>query len=81
MKPPTSFDRPSRWVLLVALLFLTLDLVVLGWLAFGATRLLLVVGVVAAWLLLVILSCSKRIRTESVGFLKRCLDAARDFNG
>jgi hypothetical protein len=81
MKPHTLVARPSLWVVLVALLFLALDLVVIGWLSFGPTRILLGLGLIVAWLLLVILSCSRRIRVESVSFLKRFLDAARDING
>jgi hypothetical protein len=81
MKAPTTFDRPSLGVFLVALLVLMLDLVVLGLLSIGSTPMLIGLGLTVAWLLLVILSGSKQIRVETVAFLKKFLDAAREFNG
>ena len=81
MKAHPNYDRPSRGLLLVALLALTLDLVLIGLLSFGPTPAWLGLGLIAAWLLSVILFCSKRIRDESVDFLRKFLGAARDFNG
>ncbi len=81
MRKPTTLDRPSPGAFLVLLLCLVLDLVVIGLLSFGPTRVLAGTGLAAAWLLLVILTCSKRIRGETAGLLRKFLDAARDFNG
>jgi hypothetical protein len=80
MKNHTTFDRPSPGVFLVLFLVLVLDLVVIGLLGIGFTRVLAGMGVAAAWLLMVILSCSKRTRGETAGLLRKFLDAARDFN-
>lgn len=63
------------------LLGLVLDLVVIGLLSVGATRVLAGVGLAAAWLLLMILSCSKGIRDETAGLLRKFLNAGKDFNG
>jgi hypothetical protein len=65
----------------VLLLGLVLDLVIIGLLGFGWTPVLGGVGLAAAWLLLMILSCSKRIRSETAGLMRKFLDAAGDFIG
>ena len=81
MRTHTPLERPSVGVFLVLLLLLTLDLIFIGLLTFGSTRVLVGSGLAAAWLLLVVLSCSKPIRSETVEFLRKFLDAARGFNG
>ncbi len=81
MKTHTTLRRPSFGVLLVVLLFLALDLVVIGLLSSGPTRMLLGLGLTDSWLLFTMLSCSQRIRGESLDFLRQFLDAAKDFDG
>jgi hypothetical protein len=81
MRKLAPLARPSAGFLLVVMLFLALDLVFIGLLICGATTMLVGSGLFAAWLLLVVLSCSRRIRGETVEFIRMFLNAARNLNG
>lgn len=81
MKSPATSDRPSPGVLLVALLVLMLHVAVIGLVSVGPNPMMIGFGLGVAWLLGGILSCSQRIRVETVAILRKFLDAARAFNG